>query len=245
MSTLQLVEPLRAQNEQRSANRLLAGLPADEYQRISSDLASRPLNVRQTLHKHGERLSEIYFPGRSVCSITQTMEDGGVVEVAAVGKEGLVGIGAVFGDTVVTGHAFIQVNGDAAQVMTIEAFRREMSRKGPFYDVITRYSRAFVGLVMQSTACNGLHSAEQRCCRWLLETEDRIERDEFEMTHEFLAITLGVRRPTVTLVLAELQRAGIVAHGRGHVKITDRMALEAVSCECYRTVKQLFNRLMP
>jgi CRP-like cAMP-binding protein len=245
MSTLQLAEPPRTQTEQRSANRLLAGLPADEYQRISSDLASRPLRVRQTLHKHGERLSEVYFPGRSVCSITQTMEDGGVVEVAAVGKEGLVGIGAAFGDTVITGHAFIQVNGDAAQVMTIEAFRREMSRKGSFYDMITRYSRAFVGLVMQSTACNGLHSAEQRCCRWLLETQDRIERDEFDMTHEFLAITLGVRRPTVTLVLAELQRAGIVAHARGHVKITDRTALEAVSCECYRTIKHLFNRLMP
>jgi len=229
---------------QQSSNKILASLPHEDYQRIAADLTFRPLKARQTLHKHGERVSEIFFPGRSVCSITNMMEDGGVVEVATVGKEGFVGIGAVLGDGIATGEAFVQVAGDgAAFAMGADAFQREMDRRGAFHDAITKYSQAFVGLIMQSVACNGLHSAEERCCRWLLMTHDRIERDEFPLTHEFLAIMLGVRRPTVTLVLAELQRAGIVSHVRGLVRIVDRKALEAASCECYRTVRGLFSRL--
>ena len=237
-------ESLPSTHTQQAANTLLASLPEDDYQRLAGELMFRPLKAKQTLHKHGERVSEIFFPGRSVCSITNMMEDGGVVEVATVGKEGFVGIGAVLGDGVATGEAFVQVAGDgAAYAMSADAFHREMERGGPFHDAVTKYSQAFVGLIMQSVACNGLHSAEERCCRWLLMTHDRIERDEFPLTHEFLAIMLGVRRPTVTLVLAELQRAGIVSHVRGLVRIVDRKALEGASCECYRTVKGLFSRL--
>jgi CRP-like cAMP-binding protein len=129
-------------------------------------------------------------------------------------------------------------------VMSIEAFRREMDRRGAFYDRITKYSQAFVNMLMQSVACNGLHSAEQRCCRWLLTTHDRIEQDEFPLTHEFLAIMLGVRRPTVTLVMADLARAGVVSHVRGHVRITDRKGLENAACECYRNVRAVFDRLL-
>ena len=237
-------DPLTSIHSQQSSNKLLASLPSDDYQRLAGELAFRPLKAKESLHKHGERISEIFFPGRSVCSITNTMEDGAVVEVATVGKEGFVGIAAVLGDGIANGEAFVQVAGDEeAFVMSADAFRRELERDGAFHAAITRYSQAFVGLVMQSVACNGLHSAEQRCCRWLLMTHDRIERDEFPLTHEFLAVMLGVRRPTVTLVLAELQRRGIVSHVRGFVRIVDRQALEVVSCECYRTVKALFSRL--
>jgi CRP-like cAMP-binding protein len=173
------------------------------------------------------------------------MEDGGVVEVATVGREGLIGVGAVLGNPIATGEAFVQIPGELAAVMSIDAFRRELDRRGPFYDKVTRYSQAFVSLLMQSVACNGLHSAEERCCRWLLMTHDRIGQDEFPLTHEFLAAMLGVRRPTVTLVMAELARVGIVSHVRGHVRIVDRHGLEAASCECYRNVRQLFERLLP
>jgi CRP-like cAMP-binding protein len=237
-------QPLTATVPQWSINRLLASLPADEYQRVSSELTWRTLKVRQVLHKHGEPISEIYFPGRSVCSITNVMEDGGVVEVATVGREGLVGISAVFGAPVASGEAFVQVAAEPAAVMSLDAFRREMERRGVFYDAVTRYSQAFVNMLMQSVACNGLHSAEQRCCRWLLMTHDRIGQDEFPLTHEFLAIMLGVRRPTVTLVMAELARTGVVSHVRGHVRIVDRQGLEATSCECYRNVRAAFERLL-
>jgi CRP-like cAMP-binding protein len=225
-------------------NSLLASLPPEDLQRVSSDLTWRPIRVRQTLHKHGDPLAEIYFPGRSVCSITHAMEDGGMVEVATVGREGLIGVGAALGNSVAAGDAFVQIAGEPAAVMGIDAFRREMERRGAFYDVVTRYSQAFVSLLMQTVACNGLHSAEERCCRWLLMTHDRIGQDQFPLTHEFLAMMLGVRRPTVTLVMAELGRAGIITHVRGHVRIADRQGLEAASCECYRNVRAVFDRLL-
>jgi len=227
-----------------SVNHLIASLPAEDYQRVSSELTWRPLKVRQVLHKHGEPVSEIYFPGRSVCSITNVMEDGGVVEVATVGREGLVGIAAVFGAPVATGEAFVQVAAEPAAVMSVDAFRREMDRRGAFHERVTRYSQMFVNMLMQSVACNGLHSAEERCCRWLLMTHDRIAQDEFPLTHEFLAIMLGVRRPTVTLVMAELTRSGIISHVRGHIRIVDRPALEAASCECYRNIRMVSDRLL-
>jgi CRP-like cAMP-binding protein len=226
-------------------NRLLASLPSDELQRLAPDLIYRPLKLRQVIHKHGDRLTEVLFTGRGVCSITNSMEDGGIVEVAAVGSEGFIGVNAVLGDAVASGEATIQVQGDGAYALSLEAFQRAMDRRGPFHDVMSRYAQAFVGLIMQSVACNGLHSAEERCCRWLLMTHDRIEQDEFALTHETMAMMLGVRRPTVTLVMAELTNAGIIAHVRGRVRIVDRSGLETASCECYETVKSLYRRLLP
>lgn len=245
---MQLAKPAQTVNAspaQWSMSSLLSSLPQEDYQRVSSQLTWRPLKVRQTLHKHGEPISEIYFPSRSVISITNAMEDGGIVEVATVGREGLVGIGSVLGNAIASGDAFVQIAGEPAAVMSLDAFRREMERRGPFQEVVTRYSQAFVAQLMQSVACNGLHSAEERCCRWLLMTHDRIGQDEFPLTHEFLAIMLGVRRPTVTLVMAELARGGIVSHVRGHVRIVDRKGLEGASCECYRNVRSVFDRLLP
>jgi CRP-like cAMP-binding protein len=245
---MQLAKPGQTVNTspaQWSMSSLLSSLPQEDYQRVSSQLTWRPLKVRQTLHKHGEPISEIYFPSRSVISITNAMEDGGIVEVATVGREGLVGIGSVLGNFMASGDAFVQIAGEPAAVMSIDAFRREMERRGPFQELVTRYSQAFVAQLMQSVACNGLHSAEERCCRWLLMTHDRIGQDEFPLTHEFLAIMLGVRRPTVTLVMAELARGGIVSHVRGHVRIVDRKGLEGASCECYRNVRSVFDRLLP
>jgi len=238
-------QPLTSPGAHWTMNNLLASLPHEEFQRVSSELTWRPTKVRQVLKKRGEPVSEVFFPGRCVCSITNAMEDGGIVEVAAVGREGFIGVSVALGNSVATGDAFVQVAGDPIGVMSVDAFKRELERRGAFYDLITRYSQAFVSLLMQSVACNGLHSAEERCCRWLLMTHDRIAQDEFPLTHEILAVMLGVRRPTVTLVMADLTRRGIISHVRGHIRIADRAGLEAASCECYRTVKMTFDRLIP
>jgi hypothetical protein len=171
------------------------------------------------------------------------MEDGSMLEVATVGPEGLVGVSAINGDTISIGEAFIQVEGEPAEVLPIEIFRAEMNRRGAFHDLMARYGQAFLSMVMQSVACNGLHSAEQRCSRWLLMTHDRVGSDEFPLTHEFLAMMLGVRRPTVTLVLADMHRAGILSYTRGRMRITDRRRLEQASCECYRQTQNMFRRL--
>jgi hypothetical protein len=168
-----------------------------------------------------------------------------MLEVATVGQEGIVGVGAILGDSIAAGEAFIQVQGDPAQVLPIEIFQEEMARGGAFHDAVSRYGRAFMLLIMQSVACNGLHSAEERCCRWLLMTHDRVGVDEFALTHDFLAMMLGVRRPTVTLVLTALNRAGILSYVRGRMRITDRRRLESASCECYRQARAIFQRLLP
>ena len=226
-------------------NALLAALPEEERRRLAPHLKTRPLKLRETVHKNGSRIDEVIFPGRCLVSITHTMEDGGMLEVATVGQEGLVGVSAILGDSISAGEAFIQVQGDPAQVLPIDVFKEELDRKGAFHHAVSRYAQAFMLMVMQSVACNGLHSAEQRCCRWLLMTHDRIGTDEFMLTHEFLAMMLGVRRPTVTLVLTELNRSGVLSYVRGRMRITDRRRLEGKSCECYRQTRASFQRLLP
>jgi CRP-like cAMP-binding protein len=161
-----------------------------------------------------------------------------------VGSEGMVGIGAVFGEPFASGDVVVQMPGNGAYSMTIEVFDREMARRGAFYDVVTRYAQVFVAMLIQSVACNGLHMAEERACRWLLMVSDRVGRDELNVTHELLSTLLGVRRPTVTLVLAQLVKAGMIFQVRGGMRIVDRPLLEAASCECYGAVKRMFDRLM-
>jgi CRP-like cAMP-binding protein len=128
-------------------------------------------------------------------------------------------------------------------MMSVGAFRAELDRRGPFYDCIQHYSQGLVILMMQSTACMALHPVQERCCRWLLMTHDRIRRDDFQLSHEFLAMMLGSSRPTVTLVAGLLQKAGLIQYTHGRLVILDRAGLEGAACECYATVKGHFDRL--
>ena len=230
-----------------SPNRLLAALPVADYQRILPTLTTVPLKFKQVLHKNRERIRAVYFPGGGVCSITNVMNDGRMVEVATVGREGFVGMTAFMGDGLAIGEAFVQVpvpDGEG-QSMPIDAFRRELDRRGSFYDLIAQYSQAHLALVMQSIACNALHHVEERCARWLLMTQDRVGREDFQLTHEFLSIMLGVRRPTVSLVLGTFHKAGIIDNGSKKVTVVDRDRLEQTACECYRVIQDTFGRLLP
>jgi CRP-like cAMP-binding protein len=123
--------------------------------------------------------------------------------------------------------------------MPVAAFREEMDRRGAFYELLMRYSQAHVGVVMQSTACNAVHSIEQRLARWLLMAQDRMESKEFPLTQEFVAMMLGASRPTVTVVAGTLQKAGLITYHRGLLTVVDREKLEAASCECYRSTTQM------
>ena len=242
---LSVVEPESLPVLQPSANRLLALLNPADYQRLLPDLEYRPLRPRQVLYKSGDRLTDVYFPGKSLCSIVSTMDDGASVEVAMIGDEGMIGVAAVLGEPIASGDVVVQAAGNGAYALGLDVFEREMAHGGAFRQVMARYAQAFVGLLVQSVACNGLHTAEERCCRWLLMTHDRLGSDEFNMTHEMLSMMLGVRRPTVTLVLAHFAKAGMISQVRGRLRIVDRQALELASCECYGTVKTLFDRLLP
>ena len=175
--------------------------------------------------------------------MTTVMQDGSMVEIATVGDEGLVGINAFFGGAMLSGETMMQVPDTNAEVMSTAAFTRELARGGPFHECVHRYSQGLLMLIMQSTGCMALHTVQERCCRWLLMTHDRIRQDEFHLSHEFLAMMLGATRPTVTIVAGTLQKAGLINYTHGRITILDRKGLEDASCECYSTVRGHFDRL--
>ena len=220
-------------------NRLLAALPADDYHRIVSTLDVVPLKLKDVLQKPGERVQHVYFPGGGFCSVLTVLEDGGMVEVATIGREGVVGAFAVLGDGPGPSIAMVQAESDTCYRMRVADFRKEFDRRGDFFVLLARYSQALVGFIMQSTACNAVHSVEQRLARWLLLASDRVGADDFPLTQEFVAMMLGATRPTVTGVAGTLQKAGLITYHRGHVTILDRKKLEAASCECYGTATNL------
>jgi CRP-like cAMP-binding protein len=226
-------------------NRLLATLPADEYARIAPHLQAVTMKAKHVFHRQGAPIRDVYFPGGGACSLMKVMQDGRSAQVGTIGSEGIVGAGVFFGDDLSTTDALVQVADGGAHAMPVEAFLQEMGRRNAFYNVVIRYSQALSTQIMQTTVCNGLHSAEQRCCRWLLTTHDRVAGDEFVLTQQFLAMMLGVRRPTVTLIASKLQLAGLISYRRGYVTITDRAGLEQAACECYGTVTANFARLLP
>ena len=167
------------------------------------------------------------------------LKDGGMVEVATIGREGVVGITAVLQHNPVSSTSMVQGETDTCYRMHADVFRAEMDRHGVFYELLMHYGQALVGFIMQSTACNAVHSVEQRLARWLLMARDRMGSDEFPLTQEFVAMMLGASRPTVSIVAGTLQKAGLITYRRGKVKIVDGQRLEAASCECYRTTTDL------
>jgi CRP-like cAMP-binding protein len=225
-------------------NQLLASLPGEDLKRLRPRLRNVRLKARQVLHKQGEKIREVYFLAGGACSIIELMQDGQAAEIATVGDEGLIGGLVFFGQDESFTQAVVQVPAPSADVLSVEDFKAEMARKGALFTRTVRYHQALMTQVMQTTVCNGLHSAEQRCCRWLLMTQDRVKLDEFPLTHETLAMMLGVRRPTITLIAAGLQREGVLQYRRGNMRILNRLALEKVSCECYRTINERVGRVM-
>jgi len=220
-------------------NLLLAALPNGDRERLVPTLDVVPLKLKDLLHKPGEHIEYVYFPGGGFLSIVTVLEDGSMVEVATIGREGAIGVMAVLDGTPVSSASMVQGESDACYRMTADAFRREMDRRDAFYELMTRYSQALVGFIMQSTACNAVHSVEQRLARWLLMAQDRMGTDEFPLTQEFVAMMLGATRPTVTVVAGMLQKAGLITYHRGRITVLDRKKLESASCECYRVATKL------
>ena len=224
-------------------NQLLAALPHEEYERLQQALTLMPLRQRQVLQRAGEPIQALYFPADGLCSVVIAMEDGRTAEVATVGNEGVVGVSAFLGSEWATGETIVQIPGEFAYVLPVEIFSAEMATCGPLHSVVSRYAQALVASLMHTAACNGLHPADQRCARWLLTSHDRIGRDAFELTQEFLAFMLGVRRATVSMIAQQLQRSGVIQFRRRGVTILDRQGLEDMACECYRAIRAQFDRL--
>jgi CRP-like cAMP-binding protein len=224
-------------------NRLLAALPTGDYDRLAPHLHLESVVVGDTLHEQGRRISDVYFPNGGVFSITNRMRDGALVEVATVGREGMLGIGVFLGDRSGTGRTFQQVADGPVPALGVARFVRETAMSGAFREVMALYAQASLLQVMQCTACNALHDVTQRCCRWLLQTHDRVDTDDFLLKQEVLAVMLGVHRPTVTVVLRGLQESGLISSRYGRMRVLKRKRLEAASCECYAAIREQFARL--
>ena len=224
-------------------NRLLAALPAGDYARIRKHLRMNDGVTGRTLQEPGSPVTEVYFPNGGVFSVTNEMRDGALVEVATVGIEGMLGIGVFLGDRSGAGRTFQQVLDGPFPSLSVRRFIRESSTGGPFRDVVGLYAQANLLQLMQGTACNALHDVKQRCSRWLLQTQDRVGADEFVLKQEFLAIMLGVHRPTVTLVLGSLQDGGLITSRYGRIRVLKRKQLERAACECHEVIRGHFQRL--
>jgi CRP-like cAMP-binding protein len=224
-------------------NRLLRALPPEDWTRIAKDLRMTPVVTGKTLQESGTMVAEVYFPNGGVYSVMNEMRDGALVEVATIGREGMLGVGVFLGDASSAGRMLQQVSNGDLPTMTVARFAEESGTVGAFRNIMGRYAQANLLQIMQCTACNALHNVEQRCCRWLLQTQDRVGADDFLLKHEFLAIMLGVQRPTVTLVLGSLQRSGLISTKYGRIRVLDRKSLERASCECHEVIQAHFDRL--
>jgi len=225
------------------ANRLLALLPSSDYARLRPHLHTVLLKYRHSLYRANRPIEWVYFIETGVGSLVNTMDNGQAAEVGTIGNEGVVGLPLLLGDNRAPTSVYIQVPGVGVRIKAA-VFKRELARSASMRAVMLRYVHAFFNQVAQSAACNHFHSLEQRCCRWLLMTHDRMPLDKFLLTQEFLAMMLGVQRTGVTAAAGALQKAGFIRYSRGVVTILDQRGLERRSCECYGIAKKEFDRLL-
>jgi CRP-like cAMP-binding protein len=229
----------RSAPTQRSAaegrNLIIGLLPPNEHAAVVGRSEMVTVESKELVFSREQPISHVYFPEDGVISLVTEMEDGDQVEAMTVGCDGFVGM-AVFHDAPTSRlKAIGQITGEARRIPAAD-FRSLVAQCDTFRRLLHRYSQFVFETVSQSAACNRLHVIEQRCARWLLMSEDRVGRKRFDLTQEFLAEMLGVRRPGVTVAMGVLEKAGLITHGRGNITVVDRAGLEKVACECYRTI---------
>jgi CRP-like cAMP-binding protein len=227
----------------QSANHLLAVVDAAEFQLLRPHLMTVELHSKEIVWEANRPIDAVYFPHNAVVSVVALAAGDIAVEVGSIGCEGMVGLPVLFGAESSVSRALVQIAGQAdrmdAAVLTSEVMKHESLRR-----ILNLYAHGYVTQISQSTACNRLHSAEQRLARWLLICRDRTGRNDLPMTHETMALMLGVRRATVTETAGQLQRRGMIRYRRGLVSVLDRAGLEATACECYDIVRNEFDRLL-
>jgi len=226
-----------------TGNRLLDLLPEGGLRRLGS--SSRVVTLTRSLevYKRDRAVPHVYFPTTVVLGLVLDFKEGRQVEGATVGSEGMMGLPALLGSDFHPFRVVTQVEGQAVQVPTV-VLLQEIKSNPTLDRLLLRYTHYRLWCANQTGACNNLHTAQERMARWLLMTHDRIGKDEFRITHEFIAELLGVRRQTVSVVAGALQRADFITYRRGVLLVRDRKGLETVSCECYEALKELYSHIM-
>ncbi len=226
----------------RVGNWLLDALPKEDYERLLNDLQPVSLALGEVVYESGGQMDHVYFPTTCHVSLLYTMINGVTAEMGLVGNEGVVGIALFMGGDTTPNRAVVQGAGRALKLRA-KSMHMEFSRGGDLHHLLLRYTQALITQISQTAVCNRLHSVEQRLCRWLLMTHDRVQSDQLEMTQEFISNMLGVRRQGVTHAAQNLQEKGWISYVRGHIKILDRPKLETHVCECYEVVRAENSRL--
>ena len=227
--------------ESKPKNRLLSTLPQEDWKRICSHFDEVRLSRGDVLVDVGEPFRKLYFPAAGVVSAVTIFKTGSTAEMATMGVEGMIGIGACLGSRVSLSRHVVQVPGSALMTGYNE-FKRFEQDISAFRSIILAYSQAFTVQLLQSVACNAVHSVQERTARWLLTCHDKSEADAFSLTQEFLSEMLGVSRPIVNTAAQTLQRAGLIQYNRGNITILDRSGLEEASCECYTIIRQAYEQ---
>jgi len=228
---------------QSTGNRLLDLLSPEALDRLRPHLSAETLPLSLTLQERGKPVHSVFFPTSGMISIVAMMRDGAAVAVGIAGREGMLGVQAVLGDDISLNEAMVQIPGSALR-LPAEVLRREAQTSVQLRGVLLRYVQAYLNSATQSAACNRAHLLEQRLARWLLTARDRVGADRLPLTHEFIAMMLGVRRAGVTVAAQSLQSAGLIHYAHGRITIADREGLEAAACECYEVTKREYARLL-
>jgi CRP-like cAMP-binding protein len=224
-------------------NRILSLLPPDELERLRPDLVLIEGKHHDVIYEHDEPIEFAYFPLGGVVSLIATDIEGRGVEMASVGREGMVGLAGVLSGGGMVGEVVQQISGPLARI-EIGAVRAEMDRHERLATLFERYTVALLSQIGQGALCLRYHPVDPRAARWLLATHDRAGRNDFVLTQDFLALMLGVTRPQVSLAAEALKRAGLIDYRHGEIAIRDRAGLEAASCECYGLIRSEFIRLL-
>ena len=214
---------------------------ASDAARLKSHFEDVVLEQHQVLFQADAPITHVYFPSEGVVSLQVLGSDGGVVEAATIGNEGMVGLGGLLAGDVSFTRQLVQLPGRAARIPR-ETFLAAASRSASLRSLLASHADAFTAHVLQTSACNAQHSTEERMARWLLMAFDRCGTERINLTHDDLAVAFGVRRPTVTLVVRSLQAAQILETTRRAIAVIDRPGLEQISCECYQATRRNYAR---
>jgi CRP-like cAMP-binding protein len=229
-------------NQSTPHNHILASLSAEEYERLLPYLEQVELYLGKVVSQPDEAIEYAYFPQRGTISVTALMKDGSQAEVGVIGSEGMFGLPIVLGTNSTPLQSVVQIPGHALRLKA-DVLRKEVKECGQLQQTLLRYAQAFFIQTAITAACNRLHHLDGRLARWLLMCQDRAKVDDLQLTHEFIAAMLGVRRAGVSVAASKLQAEGFVNYTRGNIRILDRKGLEGFSCECYEVVRREFDRL--
>jgi CRP-like cAMP-binding protein len=226
-----------------SGNRLLDCLPDEELEELQQRLETITLKPAQEICHEDSPLSHVYFPVSGVYAMVVPLEDGRLIEVSTVGNEGIIGIAAALGLEYHAKTTTTPVPGNCLR-LEASALRAALKPNSGLDQILRRYVAYALRNAYQTVACNAVHSAKERMCRWLLTSHDRLGGGDLTMTHEVVAQLLGIRRQTVTSILGALQAAGCLASRRGVIRVLNRKALEGQCCECYHVTRSLYEQIV-